>query len=205
MRVDIDLAQWAFSNVRKAVRRTCGDRDDISGTHVVFFVANSAPCAAFLHNDDLVIVVPVEWNSGSKRCGHKKDRVQNAILLADEFVRHSSEWQFLALNDIHDRGWYHKRSDNSANSLVFKGNFGVARSTSRPNRFIANEPCVVGYSFVQRAEDISGLLGELDSRRARFKRKEKLAEIRAIRARPHGEKFRPGMPGARFGNGDCGA
>jgi hypothetical protein len=115
--MDVDLAQWGFSNVRKAVRRTCGDRDDVSGAHVVFFVANNAPCAAFLHNDDLVIVVPVEWNSRSRRCGHKKDPVQNAILLADEFVRHSSEGQFLALNDIHASGWCHNLSDKLKDSF----------------------------------------------------------------------------------------
>jgi hypothetical protein len=35
--------------------------------------------------------------------------------------------------------------------------------------FIVRHADLVGYSFVQRAEDISGLLGELDSRPARFK------------------------------------
>jgi pyruvate kinase len=46
--------------------------------------------------------------------------------------------------------------------------------------FIVRHADLVGYSFVQRAEDISGLLGELDSRRARFKRKEKLGIVAKI-------------------------
>jgi hypothetical protein len=107
IRVDVDLPQLGFSNVRKAVPRACGDRNDVSGAHLVFFVANSAPSAAFLHNDDLVIVVPVEWNSAARWCGHKKNRVHHAMLVADEFVRHSSEGQFLALNDIDVCGWCH--------------------------------------------------------------------------------------------------
>ena len=46
--------------------------------------------------------------------------------------------------------------------------------------FIVRHADLVGYSFVQRAEDISGLLGELDARRARFKRKEKLGIVAKI-------------------------
>ncbi|HEY5991195.1 MAG TPA: pyruvate kinase, partial [Candidatus Udaeobacter sp.] len=46
--------------------------------------------------------------------------------------------------------------------------------------FIVRHADLVGYSFVQRPEDISVLLGELDARRARFKRKEKLGIVAKI-------------------------
>ena len=46
--------------------------------------------------------------------------------------------------------------------------------------FIVRHADLVGYSFVQRPEDVSGLLGELDARRARFKRKEKLGIVAKI-------------------------
>lgn len=46
--------------------------------------------------------------------------------------------------------------------------------------FIVQHADIVGYSFVQTPEDISLLLGELDVRRARFKRKEKLGLIAKI-------------------------
>jgi pyruvate kinase len=46
--------------------------------------------------------------------------------------------------------------------------------------FIVRLADLVGYSFVQRAEDVSVLLGELDARRARFKRKEKLGIVAKI-------------------------
>ena len=46
--------------------------------------------------------------------------------------------------------------------------------------FIVRHADLVGYSFVQRAEDVSVLLGELDARRARFKRKEKLGIVAKI-------------------------
>jgi hypothetical protein len=106
--VDVDLAQWGFSNVREAVQCACRDRDNVSGTDLVFFVANSAPSPTFLHNDDLVIVMPVKWNLAARRCSDKKDRVHHAMLLADEFMRHSSERESLALNDIHYCGWCHR-------------------------------------------------------------------------------------------------
>jgi hypothetical protein len=71
VRVDVHLAQRSFSNVREAVRRACWDRNDVSSTDVVFFVADSAPSATFLHNDNLVIVVSVQSNSAARRCGDK--------------------------------------------------------------------------------------------------------------------------------------
>ncbi len=46
--------------------------------------------------------------------------------------------------------------------------------------FIVRHADIVGYSFVQRPEDISVLLGELDARRARFKRKSKLGIVAKI-------------------------
>jgi pyruvate kinase len=46
--------------------------------------------------------------------------------------------------------------------------------------FIVCHADLVGYSFVQRPEDVSVLLGELDARRARFKRKEKLGIVAKI-------------------------
>ena len=46
--------------------------------------------------------------------------------------------------------------------------------------FVVRLADLVGYSFVQRAEDVSVLLGELDARRARFKRKEKLGIVAKI-------------------------
>jgi len=46
--------------------------------------------------------------------------------------------------------------------------------------FVVRHADVVGYSFVQTPEDISLLLGELDARRARFKRPEKLGLIAKI-------------------------
>jgi pyruvate kinase len=46
--------------------------------------------------------------------------------------------------------------------------------------FIVRHADLVGYSFVQRPEDISVLLGELDARRARFKRKQKLGIVAKI-------------------------
>jgi pyruvate kinase len=46
--------------------------------------------------------------------------------------------------------------------------------------FVVQHADIVGYSFVQTPEDISLLLGELDVRRARFKRKEKLGLIAKI-------------------------
>lgn len=46
--------------------------------------------------------------------------------------------------------------------------------------FIVRRADLVGYSFVQRAEDVSVLLGELDARRARFKHKEKLGIVAKI-------------------------
>jgi len=46
--------------------------------------------------------------------------------------------------------------------------------------FIVRHADLVGYSFVQRAEDISVLLGELDARRARFHRKAKLGVVAKI-------------------------
>ena len=46
--------------------------------------------------------------------------------------------------------------------------------------FIVQHADIVGYSFVQTPEDISLLLSELDVRRARFKRKEKLGLIAKI-------------------------
>jgi pyruvate kinase len=46
--------------------------------------------------------------------------------------------------------------------------------------FVVEHADLVGYSFVQRPEDISVLLGELDARRARFKRKTKLGIVAKI-------------------------
>jgi len=46
--------------------------------------------------------------------------------------------------------------------------------------FIVRHADLVGYSFVQRPEDISMLLGELDARRARFNRKTKLGIVAKI-------------------------
>jgi pyruvate kinase len=46
--------------------------------------------------------------------------------------------------------------------------------------FIIRHADLVGYSFVQRPEDISVLLGELDARRARFGRKTKLGIVGKI-------------------------
>jgi pyruvate kinase len=46
--------------------------------------------------------------------------------------------------------------------------------------FIVQHADVVGYSFVQTPEDISLLLGELDARRAWFRRKEKLGLIAKV-------------------------
>jgi pyruvate kinase len=46
--------------------------------------------------------------------------------------------------------------------------------------FIVRHADLVGYSFVQRPEDISVLLGELDARRARFARKAKLGIVAKI-------------------------
>jgi pyruvate kinase len=46
--------------------------------------------------------------------------------------------------------------------------------------FIVQHADIIGYSFVQTPEDISLLLGELDVRRARFKRKDKLGLIAKI-------------------------
>ena len=46
--------------------------------------------------------------------------------------------------------------------------------------FIVRHADLVGYSFVQRPEDISVLLGELDVRRARFSRKSKLGIVAKI-------------------------
>jgi pyruvate kinase len=46
--------------------------------------------------------------------------------------------------------------------------------------FVVRHADLVGYSFVQRPEDVSGLLGELDARRARFKRKQKLGIVAKI-------------------------
>jgi len=46
--------------------------------------------------------------------------------------------------------------------------------------FIVQHADFVGYSFVQTPEEISLLLGELDVRRARFKRKDKLGLIAKI-------------------------
>jgi pyruvate kinase len=46
--------------------------------------------------------------------------------------------------------------------------------------FIVRHADLVGYSFVQRPEDLSVLLGELDARRARFGRKTKLGIVAKI-------------------------
>jgi pyruvate kinase len=46
--------------------------------------------------------------------------------------------------------------------------------------FIVCHADLVGYSFVQRPEDVSVLLGELDARRARFDRKTKLGIVAKI-------------------------
>lgn len=46
--------------------------------------------------------------------------------------------------------------------------------------FIVRHADLAGYSFVQRPEDISALLGELDVRRARFGRKTKIAIVAKI-------------------------
>jgi len=46
--------------------------------------------------------------------------------------------------------------------------------------FVVRHADLVGYSFVQKPEDVSGLLGELDARRARFKRKGKLGIVAKI-------------------------
>lgn len=46
--------------------------------------------------------------------------------------------------------------------------------------FIVRHADLVGYSFVQRADDISVLLGELDARRARFGRRSKLGIVAKI-------------------------
>ncbi len=46
--------------------------------------------------------------------------------------------------------------------------------------FVVQHADLVGYSFVQRAEDISALLGELDARRARLGRKDKLGVVAKI-------------------------
>jgi hypothetical protein len=111
VRVDVDLAQWGFANVREAVRRACRDWDDVSGADLKFFVANRAPSPAFLHNDYLVIIMPVEWNLAARRCVDKKDRVRYAMLLADEFVCEIPERQTFALDDIRDGGWSHKLNE----------------------------------------------------------------------------------------------
>ena len=109
--MDVDLAQWGFANVREAVRCACRDRDDVSDADLKFFVANRAPSPAFLHNDYLVIIMPVKWNFAAGRCVDKKDRVRHAMLLADKFVRDVTERQTLALEDIGDCGWSHKLNE----------------------------------------------------------------------------------------------
>jgi hypothetical protein len=111
VRVDVDLAQRGFSNVREAVRRACRDRDYVSGADLKFFVVNRAPSPAFLHNDDLVITMRMEWNSATGRCVDKKNRVCHAMLLADEFVCDITERQTVALDDIGDPGWSHKLNE----------------------------------------------------------------------------------------------
>jgi hypothetical protein len=111
VRVDVDLAQWGFSNVRETVRRACRDRDYVSGADLKFFVVNRAPSPAFLHNDDLVIIMRMEWNLAARRCVDKKDRVRHAMLLADEFVCDITERQTVAIDDIGDRGWSHKLNE----------------------------------------------------------------------------------------------
>jgi hypothetical protein len=107
IRVDVDLAQLGFSNVGEAVRRARRNRDNVSGPDFKFSIANRAPGPAFLNNDYLVIIMPVKWNFASGRCVDKKDRVHHAMLLADEFMRHSNERQSLAFDDIDVCGWCH--------------------------------------------------------------------------------------------------
>jgi hypothetical protein len=109
--VDVDLAQWGFSNVRETVRRACRDRDYVSGADLKFFVVNRAPSPAFLHNDDLVIIMRMEWNFAAGRCVDKKNRVCHAMLLADEFVCDVTELQIVALDHIGDCGWFHNLNE----------------------------------------------------------------------------------------------
>lgn len=84
--MDVDLAQGCIAHVGEAVGRPRWDCDAIPGFHFPSFVADYAAGTALLHDDDRVVVVPVQPDCATGRRGDEEDRGADAMLFPNELM-----------------------------------------------------------------------------------------------------------------------
>jgi hypothetical protein len=86
--VDINLAQGRVPGIDEPVRCPGGDDDDIARLHFALLIAGHASSLSLLHDNDFIVVVPVQFGPASWRRVHQKKGNVYPMFLPDKFMRH---------------------------------------------------------------------------------------------------------------------
>src|SRR5215211_882139 len=100
--MDVDLAERTVAGVHEAVGSVGGNHHDLAGPHLPLLVAGRERRLPFLHDEDLLVRVPMHPRTTTWRRVDEEDRDAHAsVVIADELAGDHAEGELALVDHVH--------------------------------------------------------------------------------------------------------